>query len=196
MGSLIYLGGASHVGACLPRYLWRGVVEAALKSDSEFRAELERAMRELGIGIRELSRMSGVSESLLYKVLSGSRSDIRVSTLRKIIRAIRRAEGVSEEPFLAIIAARPTLNSIDVSQIKVGGRTIRLKEYAAATIEEILLAAIRAEEDGAAGIVCAPVVSNIVARVARIPVVSCPVELCKHPIMRAVEIAARKLFPG
>ncbi len=195
MKSLIYMGGQLYSGACLPRHLWRGLIEAALKSDSEFRGELERAMRELGVGVKELSELSGVSESLLYKVLSGSRSDLRLSTLRKIIRAVRRAEGVSEEPFLAIIAARPTLNSIDTSQVTVGDRTVKLKEYAAATIEDILLAAIKAEEDGAAGIVCAPVVSNIVAKVARIPVISCPVEMCKQPIMRAVEIAARKLFP-
>ncbi len=62
--------------------------------------------RDLRISIRELSEASGIAQSSLYKILHGQRSP-NLSTLRAIIRAMRRFYHVGEGEFIGLIVARP-----------------------------------------------------------------------------------------
>lgn len=176
--------------------LWEKVVHASLESDDSFRRSLRDSLERLGADMRQLSRLSGVSESSLYKIMSGERANPRLSTYRRIVNSLRELEGgrIPAEPFIAIIAARPTLDAVQRKYVEVAGRRVELREYAATSMEEVIVAAVRAEREGAQAIVCAPIVSTTVEKVTKIPVSACPVTMCRQPIVRAAEIAAAKVF--
>lgn len=176
--------------------LWEKMMNASLESDDSFRRAVRDSMKELGADARQLSRLSGVSESSLYKILSGERANPRLSTYRGIVNAFRELEGgrLSTEPFVAVIAARPTLDAIQRKYVEVAGRRVELREYAATSMEEVIGASVRAQREGAQAIVCAPIVSTTVEKITKIPVSACPVVLCRQPILRAAEIAAAKVF--
>jgi len=171
-------------------------VRASLESDDSFRRALRDSLEGLGADTRQLSKLSRVSESSLYKILSGERANPRLSTYRRIVNAIRGLEGgrLAAEPFVAIIAARPSLDAIEKKYVEVAGHRVELREYAAASIEEVIVASVRAEREGAQAIVCAPIVSTTVEKITKIPVSACPVTLCRQPLLRAAEIAAAKVF--
>ncbi|UCH70660.1 MAG: helix-turn-helix domain-containing protein [Candidatus Bathyarchaeota archaeon] len=174
---------------------WEEVVHSSFRSDEEFRKALKRSLEESRIDAKRFSRLSGVSESSLYKILSGERANPRLSTYRKIVKALKRLEGVEEgEPFVAVIAARPTLDAIGTRYVQVRDRKIRLREYAATSIEEVIIAAVRAQHEGAKAIVCAPIVSTTVEKIAKVPVSACPVLQCRQPLLKAAEAAASKIF--
>ncbi|KPV63075.1 MAG: hypothetical protein AOA66_1048 [Candidatus Bathyarchaeota archaeon BA2] len=176
--------------------LWEDVVQSSLESEEAFRKALKKALEESRLDAKKLSRLSGVSESSLYKILSGKRINPRLSTYRKIIKTLKRLESVEEEgePFIAIIAARPTLDTIDSRYIEIENHRIPIREYSATTIEDVIVAAVRAQREGAKAIVCAPIVSTVVEKVTKVPVSACPVTLCRQPILRAAETAASKIF--
>jgi predicted transcriptional regulator len=52
----------------------------------------------------------------------------------------------------------------------VGGRTVKIREYPISTVEDAIIAAVRAERDGALAIVCAPIIAVTVKKILRIPV--------------------------
>ena len=74
--------------------------------------------------------------------------------------------------------------------MKVGERILVLREYSATNIEEAIVAAVRAERDGAAALVCAPIVSPTVEKLLSIPVATI---IPKDSLIRAIEVAARKI---
>lgn len=176
--------------------LWEDVLWSSLESNEAFRKALKKALKESRMDAKQFSKISGVSESSLYKILSGRRANPRLSTYRKIVKTLRRLEGFEEkaEPFIAVIAARPTLDAIETRYIHIGKHAIPLREYAATSIEDVIVAAVRAQQEGAKAIVCAPIVSTTVEKVVKVPVSACPVVECKQPILRAAEIAASKIF--
>lgn len=115
--------------------------------------------------VRELAEMTGIPAPTLYKILSGE-SDPRFSTVRKIIEHL--------EPkyprFIAVIAARFLLDEIEEQTISVKGSIYPVRGYAANSIDECIIAAVTAQREGAAGIVCAPVLASIVEKIVDIPV--------------------------
>jgi len=178
----------------MPLQKWEEVLNSALDSDEKFRETLKRVLREHHLDIKEFSRLSGVSESSLYKILSGHRANPRLSTLRDILRALRNLEGPKEgEPFIAVIASRPSLDSLSTSHVTVGRLKVRIKGYGAASIEDAIVAALNAEQEGARAIVCGPVVATILEKIVRVPISSCPVSLCNQPLLEAAKNAARKI---
>ncbi len=175
---------------------WEEVFKSSLESDESFRETLKKVLRELRLDIKEFSRISGISESSLYKIISGDRPNPRLSTFREIVKAIRKLENVEggREPFIAIIAARPTLDSIQTQYISVHGQKIKIKEYGATTIEDVIIAALNAEQEGAKAIVCAPIVSTTLEKIVKVPISACPVLLCSQPLLEAAKTAAAKIL--
>ena len=175
--------------------LWEKLSKSSLESNENFRKTLKEILKKLRLDTKELSKLSGISESSLYKILTGNRSNPRLSTYRKIVNSIKNLEGYGEktEPFIAIIAARSTLDAIEEGYIEIEKTKFQLKEYAAMTIEDAIVAAIRAQNEGAEAIVCAPIVGSIIEKVIKIPISTCPVALCKEPIIRAAETVATKI---
>jgi predicted transcriptional regulator len=164
------------------------VMRAAFQSDEVLREVLRDVLSELGLSARKFSKSSGIPQSTLYKILSGHREP-NITTLRQIVKTIRQLEGV-DGSFIAIIAARPVLDAISEKKTKIGDKMLTLREYSATNIEEAIIAAIRAERDGAAALVCAPIVSPTVEKLLTIPVATI---IPKESVIRAIEVAARKI---
>jgi len=166
------------------------VINAAFESDETFRHSLSKAIKEdLNLTALEFSEHANIPPSTLYKILSGNREP-NVKTLRQIVRTIRRIEMSEHGDFIAVIAARPVLDSIRESKQKIGGKLITIREYSATSMEEAIIAAVRAEREGAKALVCAPIVSSTVEKILRIPVTTI---MPKDSLIAAIEIAARKI---
>jgi predicted transcriptional regulator len=167
------------------------LLRAALISDEEFVQVLQEVMRrDFRISVRELSEQSGVAQSSLYKLLHGKRSP-NLSTLRGIVSALRRYSHSAEGEFIGLIAARPVLDVIQERNAEVDGHRVRVREYPVHTWEDAIVAAVRAEREGAVAIVCAPIVSSIIEQLVHIPVATI---IPRESVQRAIELAARKAW--
>jgi predicted transcriptional regulator len=167
------------------------LMRAALASDQEFIRALHQIMKtDLRISVRELSEKSGIAQSSLYKILHGQRSP-NLSTLRAVVHALRLFEGSGEGEFIGLIAARPVLDTVQERNAEVDGRRIRVREYPVHNMEDAIVAAVRAEREGATAIVCAPIVSSIIEQLVHIPVATI---VPRDSVQRAIELAARKAW--
>ena len=166
------------------------LIRAAVDSDEAFIKELGRVIKEeLRMTAAEFSEKSGIPASTIYKLLSGHREP-NIKTLRQIVTVLRKMEGVERTEFIAVIAARPVLDYITEKKLKVKGRLLTIREYSATSMEEAIIAAIRAERDGAKAVVCAPIVSTTVEKVLRIPVATI---MPRDSLIEAIELAAKKM---
>lgn len=167
------------------------LMRAAIASDDEFIRILDDLLRhDLRISIRELSEASGIAQSSLYKILHGKRSP-NLSTLRAIIHAMRRFYRLGEGEFIGLIVARPVLETIEETTAEVDTQRIKIREYPVHTMEDAIVAAVRAEREGAVAIVCAPIVSSVIEQLVRIPVATI---IPRESVQRAIELAARKAW--
>jgi predicted transcriptional regulator len=167
------------------------LMRAAMTSDEEFVLVLDELLRrDLRISIRELSDMSGIAQSSLYKILHGRRSP-NLSTLRAIIRSMRIFYRAGEGEFIGLIVARPVLETIEETTAEVDARRIKIREYPVHTMEDAIVAAVRAEREGAVAVVCAPIVSSVIEQLVHIPVATI---IPRESVQRAIELAARKAW--
>jgi predicted transcriptional regulator len=165
------------------------LVKGALGSDEEFVAALDQVIRhDLRITVKELAEASGIAQSSLYKIIHGERSP-NLSTLRQIVRGIRSFSRQEEGDFIGLIAARPVLESVEDRRTVVDGRPVIVREYPVHTIEDAIIAAVRAEREGAVAIVCAPIVSAVIEQMVKIPVATI---IPRDSVQRAIELASRK----
>lgn len=166
------------------------LIRAAVESDEAFIKAFSRTIKEeLRMSAAEFSESSGIPPSTIYKLLSGHREP-NIKTLRQIVNVLRKMEGKEKTDFIAVIAARPVLDYITEKKLKVGGKLLKIREYSATSMEEAIVAAVRAERDGAKAVVCAPIVSTTVEKVLRIPVASI---MPKDSLIEAIELAAKKM---
>jgi predicted transcriptional regulator len=166
------------------------IAAAAFQSDDVFRQVLEKVIKkDLGLSITEFGERSKISQSTLYKILNGDR-DPNLNTLRDIVNAVREIEGLSREKFIAVIAARPVLDRITERESLVDGRRVVVREYSAMNMEDAIVAAVRAERDGAQALVCAPIVSYTIEKIVRIPVATI---MPSNSVNQAIETASRKI---
>ena len=166
-------------------------MRAALHSDEEFVSTLNDLLRrDLRITVRELSERSGIAQSSLYKIMHGKRSP-NLSTLRAIIRALRQFYHSSEEDFIGLIVARSVLESVQERVTDVDGQRRKVREYPVHTMEDAIVAAVRAEREGAIAIVCAPIVSSVIEQLVHVPVATI---IPRGSVQRAIELAARKAW--
>lgn len=167
------------------------LMRAALISDEEFVVTLNDLLKnDLRISVRDLSEKSGIAQSSLYKILHKKRSP-NLTTLRAIVRALHDFYHVGDEKFVGLIAARPVLESIEERFTDVDGRHMRVREYPVHTVEDAIVAAVRAEREGAIAIVCAPIVSSIIEQLVHVPVTTI---IPRESVQRAIELAARKAW--
>ena len=101
-------------------------------------------------------------------MMSKKHEDFNIKTLKTIYRTIKRIEGTDKD-FVAIITNRSTLDNLDWQNPRLKHN---VKEYPAQTIEEIILASILAEKEGAKGIICGPIAATIVQKMVSIPLSS------------------------
>ncbi len=166
------------------------VIKAAFESDEIFQETLSRVIKDdLRMTAAEFSKVSGIPASTLYKILSGHR-DSNMKTVREIVKTIKKLEGAEHSEFIAVIAARPVLDGIIEKKMQIDSRLITIREYSATTMEEAIVAAIKAEQDGATALVCAPIVSPTVEKVLTIPVATI---MPRDSLIAAIELAAKKI---
>jgi len=167
------------------------LMRAAMISDEDFVQALQEIMkRELRISVRELADSSGIAQSSLYKILHGKRSP-NLSTLRAIVHALRHYNKAGEGEFIGLIAARPVLDTVQDRVADIDGHRMKVREYPVHTMEDAIVAAVRAEREGAIAIVCAPIVSSIIEQLVHIPVATI---IPRDSVQRAIELAARKAW--
>jgi predicted transcriptional regulator len=166
------------------------VIKAAFESDEMFQETLSRVIKDdLRMTAAEFSKVSKIPASTLYKILSGHR-DSNMKTVREIVKTIKKLEGSEHSEFIAVIAARPVLDGIIEKKMQIDNRLITIREYSATTMEEAIVAAIKAERDGATALVCAPIVSPTVEKVLTIPVATI---MPRDSLIAAIELAAKKI---
>ncbi|MBU4373347.1 MAG: helix-turn-helix domain-containing protein [Euryarchaeota archaeon] len=166
------------------------LIKAAVESDEAFIKAFSRIIKEdLRMTAAEFSERSGIPPSTIYKLLSGHREP-NIKTLRQIVSVLRKMEGTEKSEFIAVIAARHVLDYITEKKLKVRGRLLTIREYSATSMEEAIVAAIKAERDGAKAVVCAPIVATTVEKVLRIPVATI---MPKNSLIEAIELAAKKM---
>jgi predicted transcriptional regulator len=167
------------------------LTRAALASDEEFVGTLNDLLRhDLRLSVRELSDKSGIAQSSLYKIMHGKRSP-NLSTLRAIIRTLRQFYRTTEGEFIGLIVARSVLDTIQEKTAEVDAKRVRVREYPVHTMEDAIVAAVRAEREGAVAIVCAPILSSVIEQLVRIPVATI---IPRESVQRAIELAARKAW--
>ncbi len=166
------------------------IIDAVFESDDDFRKILSSTIKEeLNMNMAEFAEKAGIPASTLYKIMSGKREP-NVKTLRQIIKTIKKLEGSEKGEFIAVIAARPVLDNISETKRKIGGSLCTIREYSATSMEEAIIAAVRAERDGAKALVCAPIVSPTVEKILRIPVATI---MPKNSLLEAIELGAKKI---
>ncbi len=106
------------------------------------------------------------------------------------MNAVREIEGLSKEKFIAVIAARPVLDRISERETVIDNRRVVVREYSAMNMEDAIVAAVRAERDGAQALVCAPIVSYTIEKIVRIPVATI---MPGNSVALAIENASRKI---
>ncbi|RXE56879.1 XRE family transcriptional regulator [Methanoculleus taiwanensis] len=154
--------------------------------ETGFSTALEEELRRRDMSIRELADRAEIPVATLYK-LTGGKADPRLSTVKKIVSVLEPRE----QSFIAVIAARFLLDDLDNREVPIGGGTYRVRGYAAESIDECIIAAVRADKEGALGIICAPILAPIVEKI-----VDCPVAIMKpkkRTLMEAIETIAKRI---
>jgi len=101
-------------------------------------------------------------------VMEGDREP-NLKTVRQVINAVKLLSTKEDSRFIAIIAASTALENVPKT-IEINGITVKIHEYPVMTLEDAIIAAVRAERDGALGLVCAPIVSPTIEKILSIPV--------------------------
>lgn len=154
--------------------------------ETDFVTALNEELEKKGMTVKELAEQTGIPVSTLYKITLGER-DPRLSTIKKIVSLLEPAR----HSFIAIIAARFLLDSMERREIEVAGKIFAIRGYSANSLEECIIAAAHAEKDGAAAIVCAPILASIVEKIVDVPVAMLRPDL--SVIDEAVGTVARRI---
>ena len=145
------------------------LVAGMLREEGGFQKALRHVLDdELDMSINEFSKATGISQSTMYKIIEDKREP-NLRTVRMIIRAVRMLSKTTTENFIAVIASHQVLQTLD-KHTEVEGVIVRLREYPVSTVEDAIVAALRAERDGALGVICAPIVTPTVEKILTIPV--------------------------
>jgi len=145
------------------------IISSMLREEGGFQKAFKSMLdEELEMSLSEFCSISGISQSTMYKILEEDREP-NLRTIRQIIRALDKISRSEDENFVAVIASSTFFESLP-KNMEVEGRTIMIKEYPISTVEDAIIAAVRAERDGALAIFCAPIIAVTVKKILRIPV--------------------------
>jgi len=133
--------------------------------EADFAAALSEELERRNMTVKDLADQTGIPASTLYKVSMGER-DPRLSTVKKIVSVLEP----ERHRFIAVIAAKFLLDSFETRDMEWNGQKFAIHGYSAHSLDECIVAAARAEKDGASGIVCAPILASIVEKIVDIPV--------------------------
>jgi predicted transcriptional regulator len=141
------------------------------------------------MSISSFADYSHIPKSTLYKIFDGNREPT-LKAVRDILKALKRLEDVTDQPFIAVIAARSVLSMYSHNTVKINSKEYPIREYSAVTMDDAIISAVNAERSGALAIVCAPIVSPSVDRLVKIPVITM---MPKFALEDAIKRAAKKI---
>ncbi len=145
------------------------LISGMLREEGGFQKSFRDILdNELDMSLNEFCQVAGISQSTMYKLLE-DRREPNLRTVRQVIKALKIITSSEESRFIAVIASTNVLDSLPKS-VDYGGTTVLVKEYPVGTVEDAIIAAVRAERDGALGVVCAPIVAPTVEKILSIPV--------------------------
>ncbi len=166
------------------------LISGMLKEEGGFQKALRDILEnELSITVTEFCQVAGISQSTMYKMLEDQREP-NLRTVRAVFKAVKNLMEPNTDDYIAVIASHEVLQNLDKG-VDVDGRHVVLKEYPVATVEDAIIAAVRAERDGALAIVCAPIVTPTVEKIVSIPVTPA---IPSSSILRAVEKVKKDLY--
>ena len=166
------------------------LITGMLKEEGGFQKALKDVLEnDLGMTVNEFCRQTNVSQSTMYKILEEKREP-NLRTVRMIIKAVKSLEDNDSDDYIAVIASHIVFENLE-KKIEVNGRTVVLKEYPVATVEDAIIASVRAERDGALAIICAPIVAPTIEKIVSIPVSTV---VPTNSVMRAVERVRKDLY--
>lgn len=123
---------------------------------------------ELNMSLNEFCQLSGVSQSTMYKILEDKREP-NLRTVRQVIKSLKILTEPEESHFIAVVAHTMVVENLPKT-IDLDGLTVNIRQYPVSTVEDAIIAAVRAERDGALGVVCAPIVAPTIEKILAIPV--------------------------
>ena len=145
------------------------LISGMLREEGGFQKSFRDILdNELDMSLNEFCQVAGISQSTMYKLLE-DRREPNLRTVRQVIKALKIITSSEESRFIAVIASTHVLDSLPKS-VDYSGTTVLVKEYPVSTVEDAIIAAVRAERDGALGVVCAPIVAPTVEKILSIPV--------------------------
>ncbi len=159
------------------------LIVGMLKEEGGFQKALRSMLSdELDMSLSEFCEVAGLSPSTMYKVLEEKREP-NIRTIRRVVKALRELTGPMGDHFIAIIASNVSMDGLPETT-HVSGRSVPLREYPVNTVEDAIIAAVRAERDGALAVICAPIVAPTIEKILTIPVSRV---IPTVSIMRAIE---------
>lgn len=123
---------------------------------------------ELNMSLNEFCQVSGISQSTMYKILEDKREP-NLRTVRQVIKSLKIIMEPEDKHFIAVIANTISMEGIPKT-IDLDGLPVTIREYPVSTVEDAIIAAVRAERDGALGVVCAPIVAPTIEKILTVPV--------------------------
>lgn len=166
------------------------LLAAAMESNEAFASRLKLALRQLGISAKDLSQGSGIPLSTINKIIAQGR-DLRCSTLRDILKYVRTIGSQGADIEIGIIGTRQSLEGISKHILIVKGSKVLLKEFPASGLEDMIIGAIRAEREKIKGLICVPIVANIIEKFVRVPIMT--VKVNEPDILDAVSLLVDKI---
>ena len=145
------------------------LISGMLREEGGFQKSFRDILdNELKMSLNEFCQVAGISQSTMYKLLE-DRREPNLRTARQVIKALKIIMRSEESRFIAVIASTNVVDSLPKS-VDYNGTEVIVKEYPVGTVEDAIIAAVRAERDGALGVVCAPIVAPTVEKILSIPV--------------------------
>ncbi len=166
----------------------RKLLDDLIISNDKFSKSLRDYLKKKGMTIKEFSEASSIPPVTLYKLTSG-KGNFNIDTIRKVYKTINELEG-ADSKFIAVITSRDVFNRMNIQKLEKN-KKIRFREYPSDSIENIIISAIKAEKEGAVGVICGPIAASLVEKVVQIPI--CSIKQEESGIKSAVEMMIDKL---
>ncbi len=145
------------------------LISNMLREEGGFQKSFKNILsEELEMSLSEFCQISNISQSTMYKILEEKREP-NLRTVRQIIKVLRMLYNVENERFVAVIASSRFMEGMPKT-VELQSSKAAIREYAISTVEDAIIAAVRAERDGAVAIVCAPIIAPTVEKIISIPV--------------------------
>ena len=120
------------------------LINGMLREDGGFQKAFRSILDdELNMSLNEFCQLSGISQSTMYKILEDKREP-NLRTVRQVIKSLKVLMEPEDSHFIGVIAFTTVLENLPKS-IDMDGLTVNVREYPVSTVEDAIIAAVRAD---------------------------------------------------